>query len=93
LSPDAVAWLASRDVAALGGDGDSDARPSQVEGVSSPVHVLAITAMGMPLLDNLDLELLSEACARAKRYEFMLVIAPLIVPGGTGSPVNPIALL
>ncbi|MBI3988309.1 MAG: hypothetical protein HY347_01690 [candidate division NC10 bacterium] len=26
------------------------------------------------------------------RYEFMLITAPLKVVGGTGSPVNPIAL-
>jgi kynurenine formamidase len=90
---DAMPLLAERDIAVLGGDGDSDVRPSPVEGVHSPIHVLAITAMGVPLLDNLDLEALSAACADAGRYEFLLVIAPLNVPGGTGSPVNPIALL
>jgi hypothetical protein len=37
-------------------------------------------------------EALSEACAEAGRYEFMLVIAPLVVLGGTGSPVNPLAV-
>jgi len=77
----------------LGGDGDSDARPSPLPGINGPVHLLAINAMGMPLLDNLDLEALSEACAEAGTYEFLLVVAPLIVPGGTGSPVNPIAVL
>ena len=30
--------------------------------------------------------------AEEKRWEFMLVVAPLRVPGGTGSPVNPIAI-
>lgn len=49
--------------------------------------------MGVPLLDNLDLEALSEACAEAERYEFMIIVAPLNVPGGTGSPVNPVAIL
>lgn len=57
------------------------------------MHALAITAMGVPLLDNLDLEALSAACAQAYRYEFLFVVAPLNVPGGTGSPVNPIAVL
>jgi kynurenine formamidase len=93
LAVSAMEWLADRQVALLGGDGDSDARPSPVEGIGGPVHVLAITAMGMCLLDNLDLEALSDACAEMGTYEFFLVVAPLIVPGGTGSPVNPIALL
>ncbi|MFI1645432.1 cyclase family protein [Streptomyces avidinii] len=90
---DALPLLAERAVALLGGDGDSDVRPSPVEGVHSPVHALAVTAMGVPLLDNLDLEPLSAACAEAGRYAFLLVVAPLNVPGGTGSPVNPVAVL
>ncbi len=93
LAPSAMGWLAERQVAILGGDGDSDAHPSPVEGVGHPIHVLAIVAMGMCLLDNLDLERLSEACSEAGRFEFLLAVAPLIVPGGTGSPVNPIAVL
>ncbi|MFD8391428.1 cyclase family protein [Streptomyces sp. NPDC059680] len=90
---DAVPLLAERGVALLGGDGDSDVRPSPVEGVHSPVHALAVAAMGVPLLDNLDLEALSAATAEAGRYEFLLAVAPLNVPGGTGSPVNPVAVL
>lgn len=90
---DAMPLLAERAIALLGGDGDSDVRPSPVEGLHSPVHALAITAMGVPLLDNLDLEALSAACAEAGRYAFMLAVAPLNVPGGTGSPVNPVAVL
>ncbi|KJK53595.1 MULTISPECIES: cyclase family protein [unclassified Streptomyces] len=93
LHVDAVPLLAGRAIALLGGDGDSDVRPSPVEGVHSPVHALAVAAMGVPLLDNLDLEALSAACAEAQRYEFMLVVSPLRVPGGTGSPVNPVAVL
>ncbi|MFI6007660.1 cyclase family protein [Streptomyces sp. NPDC051243] len=90
---DVLPLLAERGIALLGGDGDSDVRPSPVEGVSSPVHALALTAMGVPLLDNLDLEALAEACAQATRYEFLMTVAPLNVPGGTGSPVNPVAVL
>ncbi|MGD0810337.1 MAG: cyclase family protein [Acidimicrobiales bacterium] len=93
LATSAMGWLAERQAAILGGDGDSDPHPSQVEGVPLPVHVLAVVAMGMCLLDNLDLENLSDACADAGCFEFLLVVAPLIVPGGTGSPVNPIAVL
>lgn len=93
LHVDAMELLAGRDIGLLGADGDSDVRPSPVTGVHSPVHALALTALGIPLLDNLDLERLSGACAQHRRYTFMLVVAPLVVPGGTGSPANPIAVL
>lgn len=90
---DVMPLFAERGIALLGGDGDSDVRPSPVEGLHSPIHALAITAMGVPLLDNLDLEALSAACAGEGRYAFLLTVAPLNVPGGTGSPVNPLAIL
>lgn len=93
LHPQAMELLADRRIGLLGSDGDSDVRPSPVEAVSSPVHALALTALGIPLLDNLDLERLSAACHAAGRHEFLLVVAPLVVPGGTGSPVNPLAVL
>lgn len=90
---DAMPLLAERGIALLGGDGDSDVRPSPVDGLHSPVHALALAAMGVPLLDNLDLEALSAAGAGTGRYEFLLLVAPLNIPGGTGSPVNPVAIL
>lgn len=58
-----------------------------------PVHEVAIPYMGMAILDNMDFERLATACAERDRYEFMFTVAPLVVIGGTGSPVNPIATL
>ena len=52
----------------------------------------AIFAYGIALLDNALLQPLAEVCAQEGRYEFMLIIAPLKVIGGTGSPANSIAL-
>ncbi|MBT8162897.1 cyclase family protein [Arthrobacter sp. GN70] len=92
LHVDCMPLLAERGISVLGGDGDSDVRPSPTPGIHSPVHILAITAMGLPLLDNLDLEALGAACAEEDRYRFMLVVAPLNIPRGTGSPVNPLAV-
>jgi kynurenine formamidase len=48
--------------------------------------------MGVHLLDNLDLSRLAAACAERERWEFLFTVAPLRVRGGTGSPVNPIAI-
>ena len=92
LHVEAMPLLAERGISLLGSDGDSDVRPSPLEGVHSPIHILSITAMGIPLLDNLDLEALSRACREEGRYEFLFVVAPLNIPTGTGSPVNPIAI-
>ena len=61
--------------------------------VGVPIHEIVIPGMGMPLLDNANLDDLADACAEAGRYEFLLMVAPLRVHGGTGSPVNPIAVL
>jgi kynurenine formamidase len=85
-------WLFERRVAALGCDGVSDVLPSQVEGVPLPIHSVAIVAMGLHLLDNLDLEPLAEACREEGRHAFQLVVAPLVIARGTASPVNPIAI-
>jgi len=52
----------------------------------------AIFAYGVGLVDNALLEPLAAACAEEGRYEFMLMVLPLVVVGGTGSPANPVAL-
>jgi kynurenine formamidase len=93
LHPTALTFLADRRVAALGSDGNSDTAPSTTEDVAFPIHVLAITAMGVHLLDYLQLEDLAAACERSGRWEFFFVAAPLRIAGGTGSPLNPIAIL
>jgi len=67
-----------------------DAVPNEY-GIPQTVHA-AIPAYGVALLDNALLQPLAEACAEEGRYEFMLTINPLVVVGGTGSPVNPIAV-
>jgi len=51
-----------------------------------------IFAYGVGLVDNALLEPLALACAEEQRYEFMLMVLPLVVVGGTGSPLNPVAL-
>ncbi|HVR29264.1 MAG TPA: cyclase family protein, partial [Thermoanaerobaculia bacterium] len=88
-------WLKARDVAILGSDAGSDVVPSGVEGAAGlflPIHELAIVALGVPIVDNADLERASEEAQQRGRWEFLFVLAPLRVVGGTGSPANPIAL-
>ena len=84
-------WLKERGVAFLGGDAAQDVTPSGVVSQGLPIHTLAITALGINLLDNQDLEAVGDMAAKLKKWEFMLTIAPIPVTGGTGFPVNALA--
>jgi len=92
LNPVALELLAERRIGVLGSDGNNDTAPSAAEGVDFPVHVLAIRAMGVHLLDWLQLDDLAATCSELNRWSFLCVIAPLRLRAGTGSPVNPIAI-
>ena len=92
LHPTAATFVADREVAALGSDGNSDTAPSTTEGVAFPIHVLALNAMGVHLLDYLQFEDLVAHCEKTGRWEFLFVAAPLRIERGTGSPLNPIAV-
>lgn len=92
LHPAAALFLADRRIAALGSDGNSDTVPSTTEGVAFPMHVLAINAMGVHLLDYLQFEDVAPHCEATGRWDFLFVAAPLRIVGGTGSPLNPIAI-
>jgi kynurenine formamidase len=85
-------WIRERGVAFAGSDAAEDVVPSQVEGIALPIHTLLITAMGINLLDNQDLEAVAETAAKLNRWEFMLTIAPVPVTGGTGFPLNALAM-
>jgi kynurenine formamidase len=85
-------WLKQRDVAVLASDAVSDVQPSKVDGVPLPIHKLVLVALGTPIFDNCDLEQLSETANRMNRWEFMVTAAPMVIPGGTGSPLNPLAI-
>jgi kynurenine formamidase len=92
LHPTAMPFVAERGVAALGSDGNNDTAPSSTEGIGFPIHVLAVAALGIHLLDYLQLEDLRSKCEAARRWQFLLVAAPLRIAGGTGSPLNPVAI-
>jgi kynurenine formamidase len=93
LHPSVLPLLAERQIAVLGSDGNNDTAPSVADGVGFPVHVLAINALGLMLLDYLEFDELVPLCEEAGRWSFLTVIAPLRLPTGTGSPINPIAIL
>jgi len=92
LHVDTIPWMHQRRVAAFLPDGDGETIPSNVEGVPYPIHPLQLTAMGMCISDSLQHEDLARACEAEGRWEFLVVGLPLRLPGGTGSPWNPVAI-
>jgi kynurenine formamidase len=92
-------FLKDRDVAIMGGDA---ADVGVVQGCTNtepvptmcwnPVHKFVLVARGMHLFDGLDMEAVAATAARLKRWEFLFVAAPIRVPGGSGAPVNPLAV-
>lgn len=92
LHVDTIPWMHERRIAAFLPDGDGEAVPSVVDGITYPIHPLQVTAMGMLVSDSLQFEELVAVCGEEGRYEFMVVGLPLRLPGGTGSPWNPIAI-
>jgi kynurenine formamidase len=92
LHPTALELLAERRIGALGSDGNNDTAPSAAEDVDFPVHVLAVNAMGLHLMDWLQFDDLVAMCEELNRWSFLCVVAPLRLRAATGSPVNPIAI-
>jgi len=93
-----VEFLAATDAGLL--CWDMQDAPIADQGIPNPlpiavplhVHHIVLPYMGMPIVDNCELEDLAPVCAELGRWEFQLVIAPLVITRGTGSPVNPIAV-
>ena len=54
-------------------------------------HLLVTTGQLAWQADKRALRLV--ACAEIGRWEFQFVVAPLVIPRATGSPVNPLAIL
>jgi kynurenine formamidase len=91
LHPSVIPWLKARDIALLGSDHPQYVSPGDEGAPRGAAHDFALVYLGVHLFDNCDLEALAEAAAARNRYEFLLTAAPLPIPGGTGSPLNPIA--
>ena len=84
---EAARWLAALPASVVG----SDTMPFEAAPGEEPlaVHAALIADHGIQIMEMLDLREL----AQRRLYEFTLVVAPLRVVGGTGSPVNPLAIV
>ena len=88
-------WLARQKPAMVGNDTLTfEVRPPIVNPGTPqfqvfPVHLLLIPQNGINIIENY----LLEALGRAKEYEFLLVVPPLKIRGGTGSALRSFALV
>jgi kynurenine formamidase len=87
-----IPWLKQRDVSLIVWEtpGYVPQPPGDLPRLA--LHNFALTMLGIMLIDRADLEAVGEAAAARNRWEFMLSVAPLPIPYGTGSPVNPLAM-
>jgi kynurenine formamidase len=87
-----IPWLKKRDVSLIAWEtpGYVPQPPGDLPRLA--LHNFVLTMLGVMLIDRADLEQLSEAAAARNRWEVMLTVAPLAIPHGTGSPVNPVAM-
>jgi kynurenine formamidase len=93
LSTGTIRWLRRHDVAAVATDTMAmEVYPCEDPAVLFPVHMIQLRDMGLLQGQNFDLEALAERCAADGVYEALLVANPEPVTGGTGAPVNPVAV-
>ncbi|MGH3758745.1 cyclase family protein [Actinophytocola sp.] len=92
MAAECLRWLRERDVGLLVSDAGHDLIPSDA-GFAAPIHIGALVFLGLPLIDNAALDDLADACAELRRWTFTWTVSPLRIQGGTGSLVNPIAVL
>jgi kynurenine formamidase len=89
LGPECLAWLHDRQAAVFAGD-CIEQLPSPYPRVPFPLHQVGLAAMGLVLLDSVMADQLVDLCRAIGRQTFLFTAAPLLIPNGTGSPVNPI---
>src|SRR5437667_1030378 len=82
-------WLARQNPMLVGADvAPINVTPNPDPQVNNPVHQIMLVINGIHLLENLELDELSQK----QVYEFAFIIQPLKIQGATGSTVAPIAV-
>lgn len=86
-------WSQDKQIAAICSDTwGVEVRPNETTEVQQPWHWVVIPAMGLTMGEMFYLKELAEDCAADKTYEFLFAGPPLVITGGTGSPINPLAI-
>ena len=91
LHAECVEWMHQRQVSVYGGD-CIEKLPYPSESFTSAMHMIVLASMGLPILDWPSLTVLARTCERLNRWDYLLTTAPLRLPGGTSSPINPLCI-
>ena len=92
-SKELAEWFHQMEISAFGTDtmGGEEYPPAKTTN-QGPIHILLMHGMGITIEEMLWLEDLASDCSQDKQYDFLYVCSPLKFIGGTGSPINPIAI-
>lgn len=94
LHADCIDMIGRAGGCVVASDSPSDTFPSPIHDIcEAPVHRLALVLWGMPLVHNMDLEALGEACAAQGRHDFLFMVSALNIPRSTGTLCTPVAVL
>jgi kynurenine formamidase len=86
-------WIASKQIATICSDTwGIEVRPNETDDLGQPLHWVTIPAMGVTHGEMFYVKELAEDCAADRVYEFFFAAPPLNITGGTGSPINPLAI-
>ncbi|MDT3687557.1 MAG: cyclase family protein [Pseudorhodoplanes sp.] len=86
-------WCHGKQIAAICSDTwGVEVRPNETTEANQPWHWVVIPAMGLTMGEIFYVKELAEDCAEDKVYEFFFNAPPLVITGGTGSPINPQAI-
>src|SRR5471032_1809828 len=86
-------WCQDKQLAAICSDTwGIEVRPNETTEANQPWHWVVIPAMGLCMGEIFYLKELAEDCEEDGVYEFFFCGPPLIITGGTGSPINPQAI-
>jgi kynurenine formamidase len=92
-SKELVDWFYNMEIAAYGADTlSAEQSYSSTTGTMVPLHIFLMNYLGIPIQELLWLEDLAKDCEKDGQYDFLYVCSPLKFVGGTGSPVNPLAI-
>jgi kynurenine formamidase len=91
LHAECAEWMHDRQVSVYGGD-CIEKLPYPSESFTSAMHMIVLASMGLPILDWPALTELAATCSRLNRWDYLLTTAPLRLPGGTASPINPLCI-
>ena len=93
LAFETCAWIFEKEIATICSDTwGIEVRPNETDELGQPLHWVTIPAMGVTHGEMFYVKELAEDCAADRLYEFFFAAPPLNITGGTGSPINPLAI-